>query len=216
MPPSWHSTRESEVCCLKCMDSERELHGFSSGYSSSSSYGSQMQMFCKCYTNAPVISQLHFWHSHWHTPRSCNSPFAVRQIAKYDALSQVSKRFLFTLFLLSGLRARPWQLQCCKWRKERRNISTTFSFIEIEQIPFFNKPFYSKCKILMFDSSYVTGCLLLCKQKYHLFLSFFFFFLIFYFKTCSKDLNNADPAPKGNGFWKSQYNFKILRLINDI
>lgn len=45
---------------------------------------------------------------------------------------------------------------------------------------------------------------------------FFFFFLIFYFKTCSKDLNNADPAPKGNGFWKSQYSFKILRLINDI
>lgn len=48
------------------------------------------------------------------------------------------------------------------------------------------------------------------------FFYLFFFFLIFYFKTCSKDLNNADPAPKGNRFWKSQYSFKILRLINDI
>lgn len=55
-------------------------------------------------------------------------------------------------------------------------------------------------------------------SKNTIFFFFFFFklFKIFYFKTCSKDLNNADLAPKGNRFWKSQYSFKILRLINDI
>lgn len=109
-----------------------------------------------------------------------------------------------------------WTAQLYRKKKSEGNVNSTFSFIEIEQITFFffffNKPFYIKCKILMFDSFYVTGCLL-CKQKYHLLLLFYF---IFYFKTCSKELNNADPAPKGNRFWKSQYSFKILRLIDDI
>lgn len=81
--------------------------------------------------------------------------------------------------------------------KREEMLVPHLALLKLNKYLFFNKPFYSKCKILMFDSSYVTGCLLLCKQKYHL---FFFFFLIFYFKTCSKDLNNADPAPKGNGF----------------
>lgn len=64
---------------------------------------------CRRSANAPCIPWPHLWHSPWHTPSGCHSPFAAGQVAQFGMLSQVSRRLLFTLFLLIE-RWKSWAL----------------------------------------------------------------------------------------------------------
>lgn len=83
-----HSTCEAEVCFSPCTDAVSRERRASSPRPGSA--------------NAKVLQMLLLYPSHIsHTVLDCNSPFAAQQMAKFGVLSQVSRRLLSTLFLLT-------------------------------------------------------------------------------------------------------------------
>lgn len=90
-----HSPREAGLYFLLCRDGvRREQHP--SSPRPGSAHANVLQML--------PSDPRHTSDSPGRTPRGCNSPFASGQIEKFGMLSHVSRRLLFTLFLLTEQR----------------------------------------------------------------------------------------------------------------